>query len=33
MLVTSGDDHWRPVQTCPFGDLRSHPGVTFGGGH
>ena len=24
-LVTSGDDHWRPVQTCSFGDLPSLP--------
>ena len=20
LLVTSGGDHWRPVQTCSFGD-------------
>ena len=32
LLVTSGGDHWGPVQTCPFGDIHSHPGVTSGGG-
>ena len=28
LLVTSGNDLWRPAQTCSFGSL----GVTSGGG-
>ena len=31
MLVACGNDHWRPVHTCLFGDLS--PRVTSGGGH
>ena len=31
LLVASGGDHWRPVQTCSFGDLA--PGVISGGGN
>ena len=38
LLVTSGSDHWRPVQTYSFWDLSpppapTHPRVTFGGGN
>ena len=32
LLVTSGGDHWRPVQTCLFG-TPPHHGVTSVGGH
>ena len=30
LLVTSGGDHWRPVQTCSFEDPQL---VTSGGNH
>ena len=32
LLVTSGGDHWRPVQTCSFG-TPPPKGATSAGGH
>ena len=32
-LVTSGGDHWGPLQTCSFGDLPLPLGATSGGGN
>ena len=33
LLVMSGGDHWRPVQTCSCGDLPPPPGVTSSSGN
>ena len=33
LLVTSGGEHWRPLQICSFGDLTPTTRATSGGGH